>query len=165
MKFKGRWAAGPHSCYGRLETSGLRNHACLQAQTKCDAGTGEYQENVREAEKQLTHDSNEPVRQTNSIYVYFTVRPGWRQMSGLNVYFCLVVMSVSCMYINLEQSMWLRGQSRDVQFIRDVNVPLRFLQLCSSINFTQASILIELQDAVSMENRTLSSSVRECRGK
>lgn len=75
--------AATAGCSNAIETSGLRNHACVQAQTKCDAGTGEYKGNVREAEKQLTHDSNEPVRQTNSIYVYFTVRPGWRQMSGL----------------------------------------------------------------------------------
>lgn len=90
-------AAGPREhiavtagCCDAIETSSLRNHACLQAQTKCDTGTGEYQENVRQAEKQLTHNSNEPVRQTNSISVYFTVRPGCRQMSGLE---CLLLFS------------------------------------------------------------------------
>lgn len=49
----------------QVDTSGLCNLAWLQPQTKCDAGTGE---NVRHAGKQLTHNSNEPVRQTNSIY-------------------------------------------------------------------------------------------------
>lgn len=87
-------------CCDAIETSGLRNHACVQAQTKCDAGTEEYQENVREAEKQLTHNSNEPVRQTNSIYIYSILQfcMGGDKCQGWNVYFFLAVTSVSCRY-------------------------------------------------------------------
>lgn len=54
-----------------LDTSGLCNRACFPPQTQRDADTGG---NVREAGKQLTHNSNEPGRQTNSIYAL--VQPG-----------------------------------------------------------------------------------------
>lgn len=103
-------------------------------------------------------------------------------MSGLE---CLLLFSVSCRYINLEVragtlslyvtllfyvELYNHAILEVIQATCNLDqsgppLPLRLLQLCSSINFTQVRVLIELQDAVSMENRTLSSSVRDCRGK